>query len=131
MDSLGWAALSPHRGWGGTPTPENPTPGQGTPLIPLTLGTGFGPSQRGHDEYPAVATDGTGITAFRGMKSLQPVPLLNGGVRPWMAMHLQDDQLSEIVFGIRQGDHIRFQVLGLTCPEADTDWDRSQRTLRF
>ena len=43
-----------------------------------------------------------------------------------MAMHLQDDQPLEIVFGIREGDHIRFQVLGMTCPEADTDWYRSQ-----
>jgi hypothetical protein len=43
-----------------------------------------------------------------------------------MAMQLQDDQPLEIVFGLREGDHIRFQVLGLTCPEADTDWYRSQ-----
>jgi hypothetical protein len=43
-----------------------------------------------------------------------------------MAMHLHHDQPLEIVFGIREGDHIRFQVLGLTCPEADTDWYCSQ-----
>jgi len=41
-------------------------------------------------------------------------------------MHHQDDQPLEIVFGIPDGDHIRFQVLGLTCPDADTDWYRSQ-----
>ncbi len=44
-------------------------------------------------------------------------------------MQFQDDrsaQSLEIVFGIREGDHIRFQVLGRTCPEADTDWYRSQ-----
>jgi hypothetical protein len=43
-----------------------------------------------------------------------------------MAKHLQDDQPLEIVFGIRGGDHIRFQVLGLTCPDANTDWYRAQ-----
>jgi hypothetical protein len=43
-----------------------------------------------------------------------------------MPMQLQDDQPLEIVFGIREDDHIRFEVLGLTCPEADTDWYRSQ-----
>lgn len=32
----------------------------------------------------------------------------------------------EIVFGIREGDHIRFEVLGRTCPDADSDWYRSQ-----
>ncbi|MFO0967369.1 MAG: hypothetical protein U0793_17560 [Gemmataceae bacterium] len=32
----------------------------------------------------------------------------------------------EIVFGIREGDNIRFEVLGLTCPHATTDWYRSQ-----
>jgi hypothetical protein len=31
---------------------------------------------------PAVAADGTGITAFRSMMSLQPAPLLNFFVRP-------------------------------------------------
>src|SRR5262245_14568963 len=43
-----------------------------------------------------------------------------------MAMHLQDDQPLEIVFGIRDGDHIRFGVLGLTCPQAEEDWYRAQ-----
>ena len=43
-----------------------------------------------------------------------------------MAMHLQDDQPLEIVFGVREGDHIRFEVLGLTCPHAEADWYRSQ-----
>jgi len=32
----------------------------------------------------------------------------------------------EIVFGIREGDHIRFEVLGQTCPDSNTDWYRSQ-----
>jgi hypothetical protein len=32
---------------------------------------------------PTVAAAGAGITAFRGMKSLQPAPLLNGVVRPF------------------------------------------------
>jgi hypothetical protein len=41
-----------------------------------------------------------------------------------MAMHHLDDQPLEIVFGIREGDYIRFQVLGLTCPDTDTDWYR-------
>jgi hypothetical protein len=35
----------------------------------------------GHDEYPAVATDGAGISAFRDMRCLQPAPLLNFIVR--------------------------------------------------
>jgi hypothetical protein len=43
-----------------------------------------------------------------------------------MVMKLQDDQPLEIVFGICEGDHIRLHVLGLTCPEADTEWNRSQ-----
>jgi hypothetical protein len=33
---------------------------------------------------------------------------------------------SEIVFGAREGDHIRFAVLGRTCPDATTDWYCSQ-----
>jgi hypothetical protein len=32
----------------------------------------------------------------------------------------------EIVFGIPEGDHISFEVLGLTCPNSNTDWYRSQ-----
>src|SRR5262249_25697195 len=36
-----------------------------------------------------------------------------------------EGQPLEIVFGDREGDHIRFEVLGLTCPNAKTDWDRS------
>lgn len=43
-----------------------------------------------------------------------------------MVMQLRDDKLLEIVFGMCEGDHIRFQMLGLTCPDADTDWYRSQ-----
>lgn len=41
-------------------------------------------------------------------------------------MQLQEDQPFEIVFGTLDGHNIRFRVLGLTCPEADTDWYRSQ-----
>jgi hypothetical protein len=43
-----------------------------------------------------------------------------------MAMPLEDDHPVEIVFGNREGDHIRFEVLGLTCPHAETDWYRAQ-----
>jgi hypothetical protein len=43
-----------------------------------------------------------------------------------MAMLLQDDQLLEIVFGIRESDCIRFEVLGPTCPQAEEDWYRAQ-----
>jgi hypothetical protein len=43
-----------------------------------------------------------------------------------MLAHLHEDQPLEIVFGIREGDHIRFEVLGPTCPDANTDWYRSQ-----
>ena len=43
-----------------------------------------------------------------------------------MAAHLDEDQPLEIVFGIREGEHIRFVVLGLTCPDSNTDWYRSQ-----
>ncbi len=32
----------------------------------------------------------------------------------------------EIVFGVFEGDHIRFEVLGLTCPNSNTDWYRFQ-----
>ena len=39
---------------------------------------------------------------------------------------MQDDESMELVFGMREGDHIRFEVLGLTSPESDTDWYRSQ-----
>jgi len=43
-----------------------------------------------------------------------------------MAMLFQDDQPLEIVFGIREGDYIRFEVLGPTCPEAEEDSYRAQ-----
>ena len=43
-----------------------------------------------------------------------------------MAMHLQDDQPLEIVFGIRECDCIRIEVLGPTCPLAEEDWYRAQ-----
>ena len=43
-----------------------------------------------------------------------------------MSAHPHDDQPLEIVFGIREGDHIRLEVLGLTCPDSDDDWYRSQ-----
>ena len=41
-------------------------------------------------------------------------------------MHLHIEQPLEIVFGIREGDHIRFEVLGPTCPQAEEDWYRAQ-----
>lgn len=43
-----------------------------------------------------------------------------------MTAHLHDNQPLEIVFGIREGDHIRFDVMGLTCPDSNDDWYRSQ-----
>lgn len=43
-----------------------------------------------------------------------------------MSTHLHDDRPLEIVFGNREADHIRFEVLGPTCPESKTDWYRSQ-----
>jgi hypothetical protein len=43
-----------------------------------------------------------------------------------MAMHLQDDQPLETLFGNAEGDHIRFEVLGLTCPQGEEDWYRAQ-----
>ena len=43
-----------------------------------------------------------------------------------MAMHPPDDQPLEIVFGIREGDCIRSEVLGPTCPQAEEDWYRAQ-----
>lgn len=50
----------------------------------------------------------------------------NQALHQTMAMHIQDDQPLEVVFGFREGDRIRFEVLGLTCPDAETDWYRSQ-----
>jgi hypothetical protein len=43
-----------------------------------------------------------------------------------MLTNLHEDQPLELVFGNLEGDHIRFEVLGLTCPDADTDWYLSQ-----
>src|SRR5215470_15243428 len=43
-----------------------------------------------------------------------------------MSAHLHEDHPLEVVFGIRDSDHIRFEILGLTCPDSDTDWYRSQ-----
>src|SRR5262245_18108495 len=43
-----------------------------------------------------------------------------------MSAHLHEDQPVEVVFGVRDGEHIRFEVLGLTCPDSNTDWYRSQ-----
>jgi hypothetical protein len=43
-----------------------------------------------------------------------------------VSAQLHEDEPLEIVFGIRAGDQIRFQVLGQTCPDASTDWYRSQ-----
>src|SRR5262249_30485242 len=38
-------------------------------------------SERDTSAEPAVAADGAGMTAFRGLKSIQPAPLLNFIVR--------------------------------------------------
>jgi hypothetical protein len=43
-----------------------------------------------------------------------------------MSANLYEDQALEVVFGVREGDHIRFEVLGLTCPDSNTDWYLSQ-----
>jgi len=42
-----------------------------------------------------------------------------------MSPHTDNNPL-EIIFGTRGGDHFRFEVQGLTCPDADDDWYRSQ-----
>jgi hypothetical protein len=39
---------------------------------------------------------------------------------------LHNDHPLEIVFGTPEGDNIRFEVLGQTCPDSDTDWYRAQ-----
>lgn len=41
-------------------------------------------------------------------------------------MQYQDEPPLEVFFGTREGDHIRFQVLGQTCPQAEEDWYRAQ-----
>ena len=41
-------------------------------------------------------------------------------------MVANEDRPLEIVFGIRGGDRILFVVEGPTCPDANTDWYRSQ-----
>ena len=56
-------------------------PHRGLPVQGLKLVLQVCLSNRGHDEHPAVAADGAGITAFRGILSLQPAPLLNFVVR--------------------------------------------------
>lgn len=43
-----------------------------------------------------------------------------------MSTHLRGGQPLEIIFGNREIDHIRFVVLGLTCPNSKTEWDRAQ-----
>src|SRR6478752_7703550 len=43
-----------------------------------------------------------------------------------MPIQLHDDQPLELVFGTRDGDRIRFDVLGLTNRNAKKDWDRAQ-----
>ena len=43
-----------------------------------------------------------------------------------MSALLHEDQPLEIVFGMREGYDIRIKVLGRTCPDANTDWYRSQ-----
>jgi hypothetical protein len=42
-----------------------------------------------------------------------------------MSAHLYEDLPLEIIFGVHEGDHIRFDVLGPTCPGSNTDWYRS------
>jgi hypothetical protein len=43
-----------------------------------------------------------------------------------MSTHLHEDRPLELIFGVHEGDHIRFDVLGLTCLGSNTDWYRSQ-----
>src|SRR5262249_53483355 len=68
-------------------------PGVGAGLIPLcagtrgdrrsipctTSGTGFRPSQRGHEQYPGVALDRAGITVFRDIPFLAAGPASEPG----------------------------------------------------
>lgn len=42
-----------------------------------------------------------------------------------MSGHTDDNSL-EVIFGARAGDHFRFEVQGLICPDADEDWYLSQ-----
>jgi hypothetical protein len=39
---------------------------------------------------------------------------------------MASEQSLEVAFGIREGEHIRFEVRGPTCPDSKTDWYRSQ-----
>lgn len=41
-------------------------------------------------------------------------------------MHPHRDQPLKVVFGTGDGDRIRFELLGQTCPDAETDWYLSQ-----
>ena len=43
-----------------------------------------------------------------------------------MSAYVPDAQSPDIIFGTPEGDHIRAQVLGVTCPDASSDWYRSQ-----
>jgi hypothetical protein len=54
------------------------------------VGTRF---QRNNIAEPAVAADGAGRTAFRGMTSFQPAPLLNLVVRPPGVLPMDDADL--------------------------------------
>ena len=40
--------------------------------------------------------------------------------------HLRKDQPLEFVFGDREGENIRFRILGRTCPDADSVWYAAQ-----
>lgn len=70
MDSLGWAGLDPAPCWD-----ENSSLGLSIPYI--TLGTGFRPSQRGHEQYQTVAPDGAAVAASPAHKAPMAAPQVN------------------------------------------------------
>src|SRR5262249_9144632 len=65
-----------------------------TPVYPL---------RRGHDEYPAVAADGAGMTVFRDSLFVQPAPLLNWVVRRWTTYGGHESILVECFTALRLG----------------------------
>ena len=66
----------------GAPFLKIPRQAKVSALSRIPLGQAPAHPNRDHDKYQAVAADGAGITAFRGILSLQPAPLLNFVVMP-------------------------------------------------